>query len=86
MINKLQQRKHTKHWFFACILLSACGFFNSCTEYNLDRVMPDWLGSSINQYLSDQGNYTNLVKLIKDLDYQDVLAKTGSKTLFYCGR
>lgn len=82
MINNLQQRKHTRYWLIACILLSTSGFFNSCTEYDLDRVMPDWLGSSINQYLSDEGNYTNLVKLIKDLDYQDVLAKTGSKTLF----
>lgn len=44
--------------------------------------MPGWLGSSIDQYLNDEGNYTNLTKLIKDLDYQEVLAKTGSKTLF----
>lgn len=82
MINKLRQRKHSRYWIIACILLSECGFFISCTGYNLDSVMPSWLGSSINQYLTDQGNYTNLTKLIKDLDYQDVLAKTGSKTLF----
>lgn len=82
MINKLQQRKHSRYWLIACILLSECGFFTSCTQYDLDRVKPDWLGSSINQYLNDEGNYTNLVKLIEDLDYQDVLAKTGSKTLF----
>ena len=44
--------------------------------------MPDWLGNSINQYLVDEGNYTNFVGLISDLDYEDVLSKTGSKTLF----
>jgi len=82
MINKLLQRHHSRNWIIACILLSECGFFNSCTGYNLDKEMPGWLGSSIYEYLNDNGNYTNYVELIKDLNYQDVLAKTGSKTLF----
>ncbi len=82
MINKLLQRQHSRYWIIACILLSECGFFNSCTGYNLDSEMPGWLGNSINQYLVDEGKYTNFVEVIKDLDYQDVLSKTGSKTLF----
>jgi len=82
MINKLLQRHHSRYWIIACILLSECGFFSSCTGYNLDNEMPGWLGSSIDQYLVDKGNYTNFVELIKDLNYQDVLSKTGSKTLF----
>lgn len=82
MINKLLQKHPSKYWIFACILLSECGFFTSCTGYDLDKVKPDWLGSSINQYLVDEGNYTYFVKLINDLEYEDVLSKTGSKTLF----
>lgn len=82
MINKLLQRHHSRYWIIACILLSGCGFFISCTGYNLDEEMPTWLGSSINQYLTDEGKYTNFVALINDLEYQDVLSKTGSKTLF----
>jgi uncharacterized surface protein with fasciclin (FAS1) repeats len=82
MINKLLRRQHSRYWILAGILLAECGFFTSCTGYNLDEIKPDWLGSSINQYLVDEGNYTNFVELIKDLDYEDVLSKTGSKTLF----
>lgn len=82
MINKLLQRCYSRHWIIGYILLSGCGFFTSCTEYNRDKEMPSWLGSSIDEYLHEQGNYTNFVELIKDLNYQDVLSKTGSKTLF----
>jgi len=82
MINKLLQKHRSTKWIIACILLSECGFFISCSGYNLDKEMPGWLGSSINEYLYDQGNFTNYVELIKDLNYQDVLSKTGSKTLF----
>ena len=82
MINKLLQRYRSRLWIIAYILLSGCGFFISCSQYDLDQVKPSWLGSSIDEYLYDQGNYTNFVELIKDLNYQDVLSKTGSKTLF----
>lgn len=47
-----------------------------------DNENPAWLGSSIYEYLQNDGNYQNFVKLIDDLDYAEVLGKTGSKTLF----
>ena len=82
MINKLLQRCLFRHWLIAGILLVEFGSFISCSVYNLDKEKPSWLGSSINEYLYDEGNYMNFVNLIQDLNYQEVLAKTGSKTLF----
>ena len=59
------------------------GCFYSCNDgYNLIEEDPSWLGSSIYDYLKSNGNYTNVVRMIDDLGYADVLARTGSKTLF----
>ena len=67
----------------ALCVLSMGGLVNSCTDdYDLPDKTPSWLGSSIYNYLEQKGNYTNTIKLIDDLDYAEVLAKTGSKTLF----
>jgi hypothetical protein len=57
----------------------ACASLYSCTGYDLDERMPDWLGSRIYEYLNDEGDYTNFVRLIDDLDYQNVLSKTVAK-------
>ena len=67
----------------AFFLFAVCGATYSCKDdYYFDDSNPSWLGSSIYEYLESQGNYTNFVKLINDLDYHEVLARTGSKTLF----
>jgi uncharacterized surface protein with fasciclin (FAS1) repeats len=67
----------------AFFLFALCGTTHSCKDdYTLDDTNPSWLGSSIYEYLDQQGNYTNFVRLIEDLDYKEVLARTGSKTLF----
>ncbi|MCH5175628.1 MAG: fasciclin domain-containing protein [Prevotellaceae bacterium] len=67
----------------AFFLFAMCGATYSCKDdYIFDDGDPSWLGSSIYEYLESQGNYTNFVKLINDLDYKEVLARTGSKTLF----
>src|SRR5574344_72353 len=67
----------------ALVLLLIGGLMYSCSDdYDLPDKTPGWLGSSIYNYLKEQGNFTNTVKLIDDLDYAEVLAKTGSKTLF----
>jgi uncharacterized surface protein with fasciclin (FAS1) repeats len=67
----------------AMALLLTGGLMYSCSDdYDLPDKTPGWLGSSIYNYLKEQGNFTNTVKLIDDLDYAEVLAKTGSKTLF----
>ena len=56
----------------------------ACDSYDLDERAPDSLGGtqSIYGWLDEQGNYTNTVQMINDLGYREVLAKTGSKTLF----
>lgn len=67
----------------AFFLFAVCGATYSCSDdYKWDDSDPTWLGSSIYEYLESQGNYKNFVKLIDDLDYKEVLARTGSKTLF----
>ena len=64
------------------VALAGSGMFSSCSEYDLDERTPEGWGASIYSWLNEQGNYTNTVRLIDDLGYTQVLAKTGSKTLF----
>lgn len=72
-----------RYWLGAVCVVSVCGLTYSCSDdYDLPTTTPSWLGSSIYDYLKDEGDYTNFVRLIDDLDYAEVLAKTGSKTLF----
>lgn len=68
----------------AACLLSAVGTISSCTDdYNLDETMPEGLsGGSIYDALKKEGNFSTTIRLIDDLNYADVLSKTGSKTLF----
>lgn len=65
------------------LLISANGMLFSCTDdYDLDETTPSFLGKSIFSELNERGNFQTTIRLIQDLDYQDVLDKTGSKTLF----
>ena len=66
----------------AGVLLAGSSAFMSCSDYDLDERTPDGWGSSIYNWLDEQGDYTITVRMIDDLDYREVLAKTGSKTLF----
>lgn len=66
----------------AMILAAGLGGFISCSQYDLDKTDPEGWGASIYNYLEEDGNYTNMLRLINDLGLKDVLAKTGSKTLF----
>ncbi len=67
----------------AMCLLSTCGVMYSCTDdYDLDETKPNFLKESIYDELKANGNFTNVVRLIDDLEYADVLSRTGSKTLF----
>lgn len=54
----------------------------ACSDYDLDEKTPEGWGSSIYSWLDEQGNYTTTVRMIDELGYHEVLAKTGSKTLF----
>lgn len=57
-------------------------FFVSCDDYPYDDKEPDWLGASIYDYLKNDSNFSVYARLIEDLEYIEVLGKTGSKTLF----
>lgn len=64
-------------------LMIGSAFFVSCEDdYIYDEKEPEWLGASIYDYLKDDGNFNYYVRLIEDAGYKEVLAKTGSKTLF----
>ena len=67
---------------FWIALLVGVFVLSSCQEYDLDEKTPEGYGASIYSWLDEQGNFTNMVRLINDLNYREVLDKTGSKTLF----
>ena len=56
--------------------------FSCSDDYDLDDNKPSFLGGSIYDELEARGNFKYTLRLINDLDYADVLAKTGSKTIF----
>ncbi|KAA6302769.1 MAG: hypothetical protein EZS26_000939 [Candidatus Ordinivivax streblomastigis] len=66
-------------WTCVCCL---CFFTNCNDEYFYENNIPENLGKSIYDYLQNDGNFTTYIQLIDDLDYTEVLSKTGSKTLF----
>ena len=71
----------TRKVFWIALLVG--GFvLSSCQKYDLDEKAPEGWGNSIYSWLDEQGNFTNTVRMINDLNYQEVLGKTGSKTLF----
>ena len=75
-----------RHWGFrpllaATLLAGTATLFQSC-EDDILTGQPGWLGNSIYERLQDEGGYSYTLKLIDDLDYHDVMSKTGSKTLF----
>lgn len=64
------------------LALAGAGGLVSCSEYDLDEKTPAGWDRSIYSWLDEQGDFTNMVRLIDELNYREVLAKTGSKTLF----
>ncbi len=74
-------------WLWACAaLLAGSGALVSCADkddlYHLDERTPAGWDVSIYSWLAGQGNFQNTVRLIDDLNYREVLDKTGSKTIF----
>ena len=79
---------------FGAILTFMAAMFgvSSCTpDFDLDKRFPEWLGTSIYETLKEGFKndstgefytFNNFVRLIEDLDQVNILAKTGSKTLF----
>jgi len=75
-----RQGRHTV--VAAGVLLAGYGVLASCSQYDLDEKTPAGWDMSIYSWLEDNGNFQTTVQIINDLGYRDVLAKTGSKTLF----
>jgi len=71
-----------KLFFSLFLILSACLITSCRQEYFEENNIPPGLGKSIYDYLQNDGHYTNYIRLINDLEYADVLSRTGSKTLF----
>ena len=72
-------------------LLAMCGLNWSCKDdYVLDDEKPTWLNSSVYQSLQERGNFNTYLELLSDSDVnstlsrklQEVLSRTGSKTVF----
>ena len=83
MKTERQILKRSRRWLLVAGWLLACGGgLMSCSDYDLDETTPDGWGASIYSWLDEQGNYTNTVRLIDELGFREVLAKTGSRTLF----
>ena len=67
----------------ACGLLMSAWSLQSCKDDDILLTgQPDWLGNSIYERLSEEGNYKTMLQLIDDLGQKEVLSHTGSKTLF----
>ena len=73
------------------ILATVFGISSCRPDFDLDKRMPEWLGTSIyetlkegfkNDSTKEVYTFNTFVKLIEDLDQVKVLGKTGSKTLF----
>lgn len=64
------------------LMAGATAMLQSCEDDEILTGQPSWLGNSIYEDLSVQGNYKTTLKLIDDLGQREVLAKTGSKTIF----
>ena len=75
--------KRPRRWWLLLPVVASMLLTTSCREdYYLDEEEPAWLGGSIYDFLKEEGKYDYFVRLIDDLDYAEVLSKTGSKTLF----
>ena len=82
MFNKAKWKKMCRQLVTGSALCIAGFSMFACSDtYDLDSEQPSGL-NTIFGYLQQQGNFTNTVKLIQDLGYDEVLARTGSKTLF----
>lgn len=76
-------RVQRRHLLLIPFVLVFGAFFLSCEDnYYYDDREPDWLGDNIYAFLKEDGRFTNVLRLIDDLNYADVMKLTGSVTLF----
>ncbi len=74
--------------FILCASVVALGAIASCSKDELvpEGTTPEWLGESIYEELQQSehltGTFNTYLRLVDDLDYAEVLSRTGSKTIF----
>lgn len=82
MLYHFQRKKLYRHLLVGGALCAAgLGVFSCSDRYSLDEDQPSGL-SNIYGYMQSAGNYTNYLHLIDDLGQKEVLARTGSRTMF----
>lgn len=73
---------------FLCASLAGLGMMTSCQKDELvpEGSKPEWLGESIYEELRAgshlTGTFNTYLRLVDDLQYDEVLSRTGSKTIF----
>ena len=79
MFNKAKWKKMCRQLVTGSALCIAGFSMFACSDtYDLDSEQPSGL-NTIFGYLQQQGNFTNTVKLIQDLGYDEVLAEAQAK-------
>lgn len=94
IMNNKTNKKYSNHFmkkFILFVALALTGVMTSCVdkdeEVDADS-RPSFMGGSIYEELNNPsserltGTFSNYVRLINDLNYAEVLARTGSKTVF----
>ncbi len=74
--------KPARNMTAACTLMMVAAMLTTSCKDEVLSGQPEWLGNSIYERLQEEGNYQTVMKLIDDLGQHEVLAHTGSKTLF----
>lgn len=71
-----------KHGVLSSVMLLSASLVSCSDDYRYDDTTPDFLGESIYEYLEQDGNFSNYLRLVDDFGYKQVLSLTGSKTVF----
>ena len=85
MLYKSRRKKMCKNFLIGGLLCLAGFTMFSCSDkYDLDEKQPtdNSRSETIYSFMDKKGNFKIFLQLIKDLGYDEVLSKTGSKTLF----
>lgn len=82
MLHKFFKNYSLRQWLLAGVIVASSSMFLSCDGYDLDVKQPATAGSSVYEYLSGAGYYSNYVRLIDDLGETESLSKTNLRTLF----
>ena len=81
MLYNFQRKKLYRHLLVGGALCAGLGMYSCSDTYDLDTDQPSNL-NSLYGYMEEMGNFNNCLQLIRDLGQDEILSKTGSKTMF----